>query len=402
MKTSRALATNGGELLPYPTLARAPERRDEPVTTLPFSAKQNNLDFVRLVLALLVTFSHSYPLGSASESREPFFLLTRGQVTGGHIAVDLFFIISGFLIAASAERSSTIWQFLKKRVSRIYPAFCVLALFTVIVVFPLSSASFATDRPAHNALEVVLNTLALREFPYQHAFMDNPKPNVINGSLWSISYEFWCYVGVALLSLSGLLRSRRVLYSIFLASVAVSIFFDISGWAPGGKILGIILGYPPIWARLLPMYMAGVVFYKSRNQIPTTPALIVSCFGLLAIAAFVPHGWTVIFPFAGTYLVFAFAYHPAIPNLHGARFGDLSYGTYLYAFPVLQLIVHWIGHSVNPLVLFGLATPPTLLLALASWHGIERWFLQKSHSGDWCAVTLGVERRDDSPRQRRA
>ena len=347
----------------------------------PFDQGRNNLDCVRLALALLVIFSHSYPVGIGSEVHEPFAVLTRGQVTGGHVAVDLFFIVSGFLIAASAERSKTIWRFMKKRVFRIYPAFCLVALLTAAVFLPLSSGSLPPGGILSKTMNVVTKTLTLREFSYRHAFLANPYPGTINGSLWSISYEFWCYIGVALLSVTGLLRSKGVVISLFAASIALSMYFSISGWNPGGKILGVILGYPPFWGRLLPMYMAGIVFYRIRDVIRIRPSWIIASSGLLVLAAAVPHGWSLFFPFAGTYLVFAFAYHPAIPHLNASRFGDLSYGTYLYAFPVQQLIVQWIGHEVHPWALFLLAAPATLLLALGSWYGVERWFLLKTHRG---------------------
>lgn len=345
----------------------------------PLDQTRNNLDVVRLSLALLVIFSHSYPLGVGSEVHEPFAVFTRQQATGGYIAVNLFFVISGFLIAASAERSRTVWVYLKKRVYRIYPAFCFVTLLMLVFFKPIASATFAGKDLLANLTNVLVHTLSLREFDYRHAFLGNPYPESINGSLWSISYEFWCYVGVAFLSVTRLLRSRTALAILFAGSLILSMYFSLSGWHPGGKILGVIFGYPPFWGRLLPMYLAGVLLYRVRDRVSIRPVWIIVSLCALAVAAVTPHGWSLIFPFAGTYLVFAFAYHPSIPHINATRFGDLSYGTYLYAFPIQQSIVRWIGHRVNPWLLFLMATPPTLLLALGSWYGIERWFLRRSH-----------------------
>ena len=84
-----------------------------------WDSRKNNFDFLRLALAILVIYSHAFPLGIGSELDEPFHRLTHGQVTGGAIAVNSFFIMSGFLIAASAQRSRGVWSFLKKRLARI-------------------------------------------------------------------------------------------------------------------------------------------------------------------------------------------------------------------------------------------------------------------------------------------
>jgi peptidoglycan/LPS O-acetylase OafA/YrhL len=341
-----------------------------------WEGRANNFDFLRLALAVLVIYSHSFPLGTGSEAAEPILRLTHGQMTGGAISVDLFFVMSGFLIAASAERSKSLFGFLKKRVARIYPAFCVAGLLTAIVVLPLASGTFVYPTMSARIGDFLLQTLRLREFHYAVAFTENPYPNAINGSTWSIQYEFWCYLGVALMSLAGLMRRRVLVLALFVASLAVSVCFEVKGWILGGKLLGVILGPPQIWARLLPLYLAGVVFYLFRERIPKRGWIAAACLAALVPATLLRFGCVVIFPLAGTYLVFYLAYTSSLKLHRAVRFGDFSYGTYLYAFPVQQMVMKGLGHPVSPILLFACATPPTLLLAVASWYGVERWFLR--------------------------
>jgi peptidoglycan/LPS O-acetylase OafA/YrhL len=340
-----------------------------------WDSRQNNFDFMRLSLAVLVIYSHAYALGTGSEAREPFVLLTHGQVSGGAIAVDAFFVMSGFLIAASAERSSTVFSFLRKRFARIYPAFIVAALLTALIVLPLSGGHFLYSRLLDRVGDFLIRTLRLTEFSYTGVFTGNPFRDAINGSTWSIAYEFWCYIGVALLLVAGILRRRAVVLGIFFASWVVSILFRWQGWILGGKQLGLLLGPPQIWARMLPLYLAGVIFYLYRDRIPLRASMAaVSALALFAACWFYT-GWTVAFPFAGAYLLFWFAFSPSVRLHHVGRFGDFSYGTYLYAFPIEQLIVRWFGHPVMPALLFACATPPSVLIAVASWYGVERRFL---------------------------
>jgi peptidoglycan/LPS O-acetylase OafA/YrhL len=340
-----------------------------------WARRENNFDLMRLALAVLVIYSHAFALGLGSEATEPFARWTGGQVTGGAIAVDSFFVMSGFLIAASAERSRGVWGFLKKRVARIYPAFAVAALLTVLVVLPLSGGRLVWDGWLGRVGNFVGQTLWLREFSYAGAFAGNPFPGVINGSTWSIPYEFWCYVGVALLMVTGLLRRRGVVLGLFVASWLLSLGFRVEGWVLGGKELGAMFGPPQIWARMWPLYLSGVVFWLYRERIALRGWMAAVSAAALVGASLVSWGWTALFPLAGAYLLLWFAFTPGV-RLHGfGRFGDFSYGTYLYAFPVEQLVVKVVGHGMAPLALFAAATPVTLLLAVGSWYGVERRFL---------------------------
>jgi len=340
------------------------------------SMKENNFDFLRLALAVLVIFSHSFPLGAGSEIHEPLRVLTHGQMTFGAFAVDLFFVMSGFLIAGSAERSRNLGSFLKKRVARIYPAFVVSAILMVLVVLPLAGGTFAGAHWPARLWDFAFQTLRLREFHVHGVFANNPYPGVLNGSVWSIQYEFWCYLGVAMMFAVGLLRRRGWVLACFVASVAISIAFQAQGWILGGKFAGVVLGSPQLWARLLPYYLAGVAFYSFRDRIRLHAwGAVVALIALLA-ASWVHLGWTAVFPVAGAYLVFYVAFAQWIPLQRVGRFGDFSYGTYLYAFPIEQLLVMKFGHAVAPWLLFVMATPLTLLAAVVSWYALERSFLR--------------------------
>jgi peptidoglycan/LPS O-acetylase OafA/YrhL len=172
------------------------------------------------------------------------------------------------------------------------------------------------------------------------------------------------------------MRSRAFLVPLLSAALAISVLFPLRGWTPGGGILGQVFGYPPFWARLLPLYLAGVVFYRFRESIPFRDSWALAAAAVLGIAAWIPYGWTAAFPVMGAYLVLWFAHHPRIRLHHCARFGDFSYGVYLYGFPVEQLVMQRLGHPVSPFYLFAIATPLTLVLAALSWHGVEKRFLR--------------------------
>lgn len=143
--------------------------------------------------------------------------LTRLQVGFGGIAVGGFFIISGFLITNSFLRSRSLWTYLKKRVARIYPGFIVCMIVCATIVVPLSHAHFTHQGVLRNVAGFLATTFALREFGYTGAF---PSSHIhyINGSRWTVSNEFYCYLLVPVLGLAGALRKRVVLLGMFVMS----------------------------------------------------------------------------------------------------------------------------------------------------------------------------------------
>jgi peptidoglycan/LPS O-acetylase OafA/YrhL len=342
------------------------------------AGKANNLDLLRLLFAVLVIASHSYPLVLGSEVNEPLSRWTHGQVSFGGVAVDGFFIISGFLITASMERSPSIFQYLKKRIARIYPGFLVCAALTYFFIMPIAGASISAHSLEGKINDTIVQALRLREFKYSGAFLTNPFPGVINGSVWSIQYEFWCYLGVALLAALKLLRRRWVIAALFFCSIAAGVASEIAGWHPRGSLLASLIGLPDFWARLIPFYGAGVVFYLYRDRISYRIAGFILSLAALAVASFFPGGWALLAPVAGTYALFYLAYVPQGPAQRFGRFGDFSYGTYLYAFPVQQILIRYSDRYTTPMHLFLVALPLTLVVAIASWYGVERHFLRSA------------------------
>ena len=339
----------------------------------------NNFDSLRLIFAVLVIFSHSFPLTRGSNLTEPLSVLTHQQINFGNISVWAFFIISGFLITQSWQRSPKVGKFLKRRIGRIYPGFAVAAIVTALFVVPIA-AEPGTYVPV-SLQSFLFNTLRLQIFETSPVFVHNPGPFALNGSLWSVPYEFWCYLGVLSLGLLGLLRRRAFVVVLFVLVIALHLFMVIKGWNPSGAILGQIFGYPPFWATVLPFYLAGTIFQIYGGQRLLKAPYMAAAALILVVSNFIPNGLIVTMPTCGAYLLMGLAYLPVLHPLNLGRFGDFSYGTYLYAFPIQQLLVQRAVRAhqeISPWMLFAEAAPLTLIAGALSWHLVEKHFLLRS------------------------
>jgi peptidoglycan/LPS O-acetylase OafA/YrhL len=337
-----------------------------------FDRRLNNIDFLRLVLALLVVFSHCFRVTQANDTAEPFMRLTRGQTTGGTIAVDAFFILSGFLIAASYERSRSVLAFLKKRIARIYPGFLMVLVVSALFFVPFGGGRLEGEGPLGKTVLLFTSIVRLKDIKSSGAFASNPFPYVVNASLWTVSYEFLCYLAVIVLGLTKVLRRGRVLIGLLGASIVFSLLYAHFGWESPHSLPAVLFGYPQAWARLMPMYLAGVVFYLYRGSIRLHRCGAILSMLAIAVACLIPLGYTILFPVFGTYLLMYLAFWERLGMHRIMRFGDLSYGTYLYAFPIQQLLVQHVGLRGSPVRLFVTASPLVLAAAAVSWFFVER------------------------------
>jgi peptidoglycan/LPS O-acetylase OafA/YrhL len=342
-----------------------------------FERRENNLDAVRLILAVLVILSHSWFIGLGNDGlpAEPMMRATQMQTSFGNIAVDLFFAISGFLIANSFLNSRSIWSYLKKRVARIYPGFVVCMLFCALVVVPLSGAHFTQNGIARQVLDFIFRTLWLHEFRYANAFPGN-LTHAINGSMWTIANEFYCYLFLAAVGVAGILRRRGLVLGLFLAWLIG--FEAMLVFNPLYRLISHVSADLPGHLPLVLMFLAGMVFFLYRKEIPHKTSIAIACVVALAISARIQNAWHLVFALAGTYLVFWFGFHPRVRWHKITRHGDFSYGVYLYAYPIQDLVTQRLGGQANPLLLFSIATPITLVAAVVSWHAVEKWFLSSN------------------------
>jgi peptidoglycan/LPS O-acetylase OafA/YrhL len=340
-------------------------------------SQQNNFDAMRLLLASAVIVSHSYALGLGHEDTEPLYRLFGVKLFGLHqtfgtLAVGGFFILSGYLITISWLRRRSAVDYFRKRIIRIYPGFVVASALCVFALPLLLDSTQPTYPVGKFAGEVVL----LQHSKPAGLFAGNIYPGAVNGSLWSIPYEFWCYIGVAICGAIGLLVRPRLLLAFFVLSLVAAFVSDFWKLNPYVPVVSKLVGQSSYWARLLPFFLAGMVYALYRDRVPLRGWIAMAGLGVFIASALVPSLWAATLPVTMAYGLFYVSLTPRVMYVPAARWGDFSYGTYLYGFPIQQLCVHYAGGSLNPLALLAVSLPLSILAGAISFHVVEKWFLR--------------------------
>lgn len=335
-----------------------------PVTTPDTGAHRwNNLDFLRLVGALLVVLGHAYVL-TGSTVRPPKLAGYGVQTLG----VVIFFSISGYLIAESWNRSRDVLTYAAARCLRIFPALVVVVVVSAYVVGPFVTFLPAGDYIQHEQTTHYLHNILLRPaYALPGVFTELPYASAVNGSLWTLPAEFFCYLVVPLVL--ALPRSSRPV--VVMVLLVASLWYSLTA-GPGSMIVydTRIADAAAMWV----FFAAGVALRLAHDRHATLFRADVAA-GLFAVYLTVVAvdrnvveavSWVVL-PYV--VLTVGLARTPFV--CRAARFGDLSYGTYLWAFPVQQTVIYLIGvqrMSVNLVVV----TAASALLALLSWHAVEK------------------------------
>ncbi len=347
------------------------------------SKYRNNFGALRILLAAAVVFSDSFLLGDGVTNADPMKRFNHGQAITGHVAVDLFFIMSGHLVTLSLISEASLGRYFWHRIRRMYPGFIFAAMFSFLVVLPLAGGSITPPVRLGAAGDFVYRALRLGSPTYSGAFPANPFPGEVNLSLWSIPYGFWCYILAAVLSAIGVLRSQRrvwILATLEGMAITFGVWALIAHFFPEPHWVMVTIGYPGVWARVLPMFLSGMTLAAVKDRMPVNGWIAVAAVALLAIAAQIPFAWAPMIAIAGAYLLFYCAYTPKPRLWRVTARGDPSYGMYLLSFPIQQMIVRMYTHgmpgrTMNPYLLFAVSLAPSLAAGYVSWWMVERWFL---------------------------
>lgn len=329
--------------------------------------RDNNFNLIRLMAAVAVLCGHSYPLTQGRGAKEPLVALL-GQNLGG-FAVDTFFFISGLLVCASLYYRQSGWAFLKARLLRIYPGLWVMLLITVGLlggmVSRLPVADFWRSPEVLGYLSHCGTLIGGVRFKLPGLFADNPFPDSVNGSLWTLPYEVRLYAWLlALWILSRAFGSRRlkVLSWIVVGYALGTLVFVIAGLFFPLKVSPFI--------RLSMMFALGASAFVLKDQVRVSWVGFALAFGVLCLSAFQKSGFMVTYVLLLPYLILCLAYLPGGWIRRFNQLGDYSYGVYIYAFPIQQALVQLLAVR-DPLTLTSIALPVTLAFAMMSWHLVE-------------------------------
>lgn len=326
--------------------------------------RHNNFDTLRLLAATAVIFSHAFLLATGQQDSEPLMVLTGGQTILGVVGVFVFFVISGYLVTQSWERAPSLPRFALKRALRIYPGLAACILVLTFGLGPLiSSLPLGDYLSSYGTYDFLVANLLLHTDHNSLPgvwFTARDLGHILDGPLWSLPVEVAMYVMVAALGATRLLRVPVL--TALLGVGLLAIVLDASNWHDW-DFTGSVL-----W--LLAFFVIGMLLQQlPRERVLDGRLALLALAGLIASVPL--HAFILMFPLCGGYLVIYLALHPALPALPAARIGDLSYGLYIYGWPVEQTVLY-LRPDATWWELFLIAYPATAVVAFLSWHLVEK------------------------------
>lgn len=327
--------------------------------------RDNNFNLIRFAAAVAVIYDHSYLvlLGEMKGWVLPF--VEAGNL--GWYAVNIFFILSGFLVTRSWLSRPNIVSFCVGRSLRLFPGLATAAVVMAFVVGPIiclcMHEEYFSDLRTWLYVPLTASLLSpTQTLPF--VFDALPRDSIVNNPLWTLRYEALSYIALGLIGLVGLLSSRA-------RSLAMTlVFFGIYLIVTTGTDWRVHSPFIDSLMRFWLCFFLGTMVCLIADRLVLKPSVAV----LLFVAAGLTHGssaYEFVLQSALTYGLFWVALVPDGSIRRFNEIGDYSYGLYIYAWPIQQIAV-MIAPEVSPLTLFAAVAPTILLAAMASWHWVER------------------------------
>jgi peptidoglycan/LPS O-acetylase OafA/YrhL len=332
-------------------------------------------DLTRLILASGVVLWHSFGLTEGGIDRianTPFWLLISAMVP-------MFFAVSGFLVTASALRVPS-GAFVLNRIARIYPGLVAVILIWACLFGPMLSTLSPGDYVRDPLFaRYLLGLIGYIQYELPGLFAANPYGPAVNGSLWTVPWELLCYAMMAALMIVGV-AGRAWVAALLLVALLIAAALPLAlGRGALPSPAEDLLWWPRFveGAKVVPYFFLGSLAFLLRDRIPQDGRLAFACFLLiLLVGAVGDFAWAsapLLWLLAGPPMVYL-AIWLGLTRLPMPRLllgNDLSYGVYLWHFPILQTLLFVLGIK-SWWVLFLLAIPPVLLAAVMSWVLVER------------------------------
>lgn len=319
--------------------------------------EKNNVTILRIYLAIVIIYFHSggYDL---------LYKISKQQISTGQIVVYMFFIISGFFISRSFLRNDDKLKYISSRFLRIFPGLVVCHWFCALIIGALATnlsiKQYFSDPGFINFIFKNSYNLFDRVTTLPGVFIQGSRLGIdVNGSLWTITYEIYYYIVIFILGYLKLLNKKKFIIFLWVITIFLSYFSK----------------YNPLFMTLC-CFLAGTISYLYIEKIDFrndhTFLIIISVF---LVSCFIGKHFKLLFLIFGAYIVFYLSFRKKVLSKLD-KLGDLSYGLYIYAFPIQQLILSKMP-DIKPMSLFFMSFIPTLILSILSWNYVEKPFLTK-------------------------
>ena len=324
--------------------------------------RDNNLNFIRFIAATLVIYCHSFPFSLGDGNTDILSAFSKGQMTFGGLAVSVFFLFGGFLIAKSVQRLKKAGPYFKARISRIFPCLFVVVTLCALVLGPvittLSVKEYYTNPETYKYL---LNSVFVLVHDLPGVFTENVYNSTVNGPLWTLPVEFLCYIACFIVYKLGLLTEKKMKWTIPMVIVGyIGVWYIFRN---NSLIFGAV--------RPALLFYIGMFCYVYRDKIKLKLSIaILSLLGFMISCILGVLNITVYFCLPYVLLYLAFGTKKKLSSF-GTK-AELSYGMYLFGCPLQQTVTMLFGGSMNPMINFIIVLPIDIILAYILYLLVEK------------------------------